>query len=64
MEYIFLADTYGTERIKTLSVWSMFRDDDLPIRPHPYTRKDRNPLEQMVHQSTSEDNLVFPASGD
>jgi hypothetical protein len=54
MEYDFLVDTYGTERIKTLSVWSMFKDDDLLIRPYPLERKDRNPLEYMVHQCISE----------
>jgi hypothetical protein len=55
MEYDFLTDTYDTERIKTLSVWSMFRDEDLLIRPHPLDGKDRNPLEHMVHQCISED---------
>ncbi len=55
MEYQFFIDTYNTERIKTLSVWSMFADDDLFVRPHPLEKKDRNPLEHMVHQCTSED---------
>jgi uncharacterized damage-inducible protein DinB len=55
MEYDFLVETYDTERIKTLSVWSMFRDDDLSVRPQPLDRKDRNPLEHMVHQCFSED---------
>jgi hypothetical protein len=55
MEYNFLVDTYDTERIKTLSVWSMFMDNDLLIRPHPLDRKDRNPLEHMVHQCIGED---------
>jgi hypothetical protein len=55
MEYDFLVDTYGTERIKTLSVWSMFTDDDLLIRPHPLDNNDRNALEYMVHQCMSED---------
>jgi hypothetical protein len=54
MEYDFLVDTYDTERIKTLSVWSMFEDDDLFIRPHPMDRKDRNPLEHMIHQCMGE----------
>ena len=30
MRYDFLIETYATERIKILSVWSEFRDDDLP----------------------------------
>ena len=55
MEFQFFVDTYDTERIKTLSVWSMFTDDDLFIRPHPFNMKDRNPLEHMVHQCVSED---------
>jgi len=55
MEYDFLVDTYDTERIKTLSVWSMFEDDDLFIRPHLLDRRDRNPLEHMIHQCMSED---------
>ncbi len=54
MEYDFLVETYDTERIKTLSVWSMFRDDDLLKRPHPLESNDRNPLEHMVHQCFSE----------
>jgi len=55
MGYKFLVDTYDTERIKTLSVWSMFTDEDLSIRPHPFDHRDRNPLEHMVHQCISED---------
>ena len=55
MGYNFLVDTYDTERIKTLSVWSMFMDEDLLIRPRPLGRRDRNPLEHMVHQCISED---------
>ena len=54
MEYDFLVDTYDTERLKTLNVWSMFTDDDLLIRPHPLSQRDRNPLEHMVHQCMSE----------
>lgn len=54
MEYDFLVDTYETERLKTLSVWSTFRDEDLPIRPHPLDKRDRNALEHMVHQCMSE----------
>lgn len=55
MEYQFLIDTYKTERIKTLSVWSMFKDEDLSVRPHPKDRRGRNALEHMVHQCMSED---------
>jgi uncharacterized damage-inducible protein DinB len=54
MEYDFLIDTYETERLKTLSVWSTFMDGDLSIRPHPLDKRDRNALEHMVHQCLSE----------
>ncbi len=33
MDYSFLVDTYTSERFKTLSVWSMFGDGDLDVRP-------------------------------
>lgn len=52
MGFEFLADTYETERLKTLSVWSQFRDDDLALRPEP---RARTPREHMVHQCVSED---------
>lgn len=50
--FSFFADTYDTERIKTLSVWSQFADDDLGFRP---AAPARTPLEHMVHQCVSED---------
>ena len=50
--YDFLLETYDTERLKTLSVWSQFRDEDLRFRPEP---RARTPQEQMVHQCVSED---------
>ena len=55
MRYDFLIDTYDTERIKVLSVWSEFRDDDLPIRPNPGDVRGRSVHEHMVHQCVSED---------
>jgi uncharacterized damage-inducible protein DinB len=55
MKYDFLIDSYGTERIKVLSVWSEFRDDDLPVRPKGDDPRGRSVLEQMVHQCVSED---------
>ena len=58
MRYSFLIDTYATERLKVLSVWAMFADADLPIRPHPADTRGRSVREQMVHQSVSE-NLWF-----
>ena len=54
MRYRFLVDTYETEIVKVLSVWSMFDDGDLLRRPHNNVRG-RNALEHMVHQSVSED---------
>jgi uncharacterized damage-inducible protein DinB len=55
MRYDFLIDTYETERIKVISAWSMFRDDDLPVRPNPADPRGRSLHEQMVHQCVSED---------
>ncbi len=55
MSYEFLVETYATERLKVLSVWSEFRDEDLPIRPHPADARGRSVHEQMVHQCVSED---------
>src|SRR5262249_55571515 len=58
VRYDFLVDTYETERLKVLSVWSMFDDADMPVRPHPVDRRGRSLHEQMVHQCSSE-NLWF-----
>src|SRR3954453_4166479 len=58
MVHQFLVETYDTERLKTLGVWSMFRDGDLGVRPHPTDRRGRSFLEHMVHQCVSE-NLWF-----
>ncbi len=55
MRYDFLVDSYETERVKVLSVWSEFTDEDLPIRPHPRDARGRSVHEQMVHQCVSED---------
>ena len=55
MPYDYLIETYETERLKTLSVWSQFRDEDLDVRPHPIDRRGRSVLEHMVHQCVSED---------
>ena len=53
--YDFLVETYATERIKVLSVWSEFRDEDLPVRPRADDPRGRSVREQMVHQCVSED---------
>lgn len=54
MQYDFLVDTYDTERLKVLSVWSEFEDDDMPVRPSPTDKRGRSVHEHMVHQCTSE----------
>ena len=48
----FLVDSYRTERLKTLSVWSQVPDARMSFRPEP---RARTPLEHMVHQCLSED---------
>jgi uncharacterized damage-inducible protein DinB len=55
MRYEFLIDSYASERIKVLSVWSEFRDDDLGVRLSADDARGRSVLEQMVHQCVSED---------
>lgn len=55
MRYAFLIETYATERVKVLSVWSEFRDADLPVRPRDDDPRGRSVLEQMVHQCVGED---------
>jgi len=58
MKYDFLVDTYETERIKVLSVWAMFRDEQLSARPNSADARGRSVHEHMVHQCVSE-NLWF-----
>lgn len=53
--YDFLLETFETERIKTLSVWSQFKDSDMNFRPAP---RARTPHEHMVHQCVSEDTWM------
>jgi uncharacterized damage-inducible protein DinB len=55
MRYDFLIETYATERVKVVSVWSEFHDDELPRRPHPEDPRGRSVHEHMVHQCVSED---------
>ena len=55
MRYEFLVETYATERVKVVSVWSEFRDEDLPVRPREGDPRGRSVREQMVHQCVSED---------
>jgi len=55
VRYDFLVETYATERVKVLSVWSEFRDTDLEFRPNARDTRGRSVHEQMVHQCVSED---------
>jgi len=55
MRYEFLVDSYATERLKVVSVWSEFRDEDLRVRLREGDPRGRSVLEQMVHQCVSED---------
>jgi uncharacterized damage-inducible protein DinB len=55
MRYDFLVGTYDTERLKVVSVWSEFRDEELPVRPRSGDPRGRSVHEQMVHQCVSED---------
>jgi uncharacterized damage-inducible protein DinB len=55
MRYDFLVETYASERIKVVSVWSEFCDDDMEFRPKLNDPRGRSLHEQMVHQCVSED---------
>ena len=55
MKYDFLIETYETERVKVVSVWSEFADDELPARPRNDDPRGRSVHEHMVHQCVSED---------
>jgi uncharacterized damage-inducible protein DinB len=55
MRFDFLIETYETERIKVVSVWSEFADEDLSVRPRTGDPRGRSIREQMVHQCVSED---------
>jgi uncharacterized damage-inducible protein DinB len=51
----FLVETYRTEQLKTLGVWSQIPDARMGFRPEP---RARSPLEHMVHQCVSEDTWM------
>jgi uncharacterized damage-inducible protein DinB len=55
MRYGFLVETYATERVKVVSVWSEFQDEDLAVRAREGDPRGRSVHEQMVHQCVSED---------
>ncbi len=49
--YGFLLDTYETEILKIVGIWSAFPDSAMDFRPNP---KSRSVIEQMEHQVQSE----------
>src|SRR5262245_12381995 len=49
--YGFLLDTYETEILKIIGIWSAFPESAMDYRPHP---KSRSVIEQMEHQVQSE----------
>lgn len=53
--YEFLVETYRTERLKTLGVWSQVPDERMRFRPEA---RARSPLEHMIHQCVSEDTWM------
>lgn len=55
MKYEFLIKAYATERVKVISAWAMFTDQDLPVRPNATDARGRSLREHMVHQCVSED---------
>ena len=50
--FAFFAESYATEVLKTLGVWSQFGEGELGFRPEP---RARTPREHMVHQCVSEE---------
>ena len=52
--YAFLVETYETEILKVLSVWSMADEEHLDTRPRDGDRRGRTLREHMVHQCQSE----------
>jgi uncharacterized damage-inducible protein DinB len=53
--YDFLVESYRTERLKTLTVWSQVPEARMEFRPEP---RARTPREHMVHQCVSEENWM------
>lgn len=53
--YDFLVETYRTDALKTLSVWSQVPESRMESRPEP---RARTPREHMVHQCVSEDTWM------
>ena len=63
MRYDFLIETYETERLKLMSFWSEFKDEDLPVRPSRNDRRGRSIHEHMVHQCISENGWFIGMLG-
>jgi uncharacterized damage-inducible protein DinB len=55
VRYDFLVETYATERVKVVSVWSEFYPQEMEFRPRLDDPRGRSVHEQMVHQCVSED---------
>ncbi|MDQ1406033.1 MAG: hypothetical protein QOG55_1662 [Acidobacteriaceae bacterium] len=55
MTYDFLVESYETERVKIVSMWGEFRDEDMHRRSRDGDPRGRSVHEQMVHQCVSED---------
>jgi uncharacterized damage-inducible protein DinB len=55
VRYEFLVETFATELLKVVSVWSEFRDGEMEFRPRADDPRGRSVREQMVHQCVSED---------
>jgi uncharacterized damage-inducible protein DinB len=55
VKYDFLVETYDTERLKVISAWGQFRDEDMPVRPRPGDPRGRSVQEHMIHQCLGED---------
>jgi uncharacterized damage-inducible protein DinB len=53
--YSFLVESYRTERLKTLGLWSQVPLARMNVRVEP---RARTPHEHMVHQCTSEENWM------
>lgn len=58
--YGFLLDTYETEVLKTLTIWSAFADDTMSFSP---ATKSRTVLEQIDHQIQSEGGWMVKMLG-
>lgn len=58
--YGFLLETFETEVLKTLGIWSAFPDDAMDFRP---AQKSRTVLEQVDHQIQSEGGWMVKMLG-